>query len=131
VKLEMEMIDTVEALFLLYALFILLFIFIARWLVLRRAAHLIGRWCDKSGLKLVSKQLDTWARLRGPFALTSSWYRPVYRVRVQEVSGKTRKASLSFGHWLSGVFSGQVRVVWDVSNDDSGKVENSSASGLS
>ena len=129
--MKIAMINTAEGSFIVYALFIVFFTFFARWLVLSRADHLIGRWCDDSGLKLVSKQLDTWAWLRGPFALTSSWYRPVYRVRVEEISGRTRKASLSFGGWLSGVFSGQVRVVWDVGNDDSGKVENSNAGGLS
>jgi hypothetical protein len=119
----METIEAAEVLFVLLALFIILFVCFAVWLVLRRADHLIQHWYNDNGLKLVSKQLDTWANFRGPFALTSSWYRPVYRVIVQEGSGKIRAASVSFGGWLSGVFSGQVRVVWDAGTEDFGKVE--------
>ena len=94
-----------------------------RWQVLKHADRLIGRWCDDNGLKLVSKEVDPWAGFRGPFALASPWYRPVYKVVVQDGSGKSRGATVSFGGWLFGVFSGEVRVVWDAGADRCGIVE--------
>ena len=125
---ERETIE-VEVLFVLCALFIVPSSGFVRWQVLKRADRLIRRWCDDNGLRLVSKQLDTWAFFRGPFALTSSWYRPVYRVTVQDGSDKFRRASVSFGGWLFGVFSGEMRVVWDAGTDRCEIVEKPGAGG--
>ena len=120
-----------EVPFVLLALLTVLFVCFLPWLVFKRADHLIGRWCDDNGFKLVSKQLRVWPRLRDPFALTSSWYRPVYRLTIQEGSGKFRTATVSFGDWLLGVLSGQVRVVWDAGTEDLAKVEKPWADDLS
>jgi hypothetical protein len=92
------------------------FIYVVRRQVLKRAEHMMERWCAHNGFSVVSKKIDGNACFRGPFAFAVHWYRPVYKAIFQQRSGKCLHASVSFGSWLSGVFSERVIVVWDPGN---------------
>jgi DNA-binding NtrC family response regulator len=55
--------------------------------------------------------------------------------RLDEAEGESRyetqSTAYAFGGWLFGVFSGEMRVVWDAGTEVCGNVEKSGADGLS
>jgi hypothetical protein len=74
-----------------------------------RTSSILQKWADDHGYRICRKR---YCYFKGPFFL-SAGKRPVYRVIVQDSTGRTRRGYVQCGSWALGLTSDQVAVRWD------------------
>jgi hypothetical protein len=72
----------------------------------------VGRWAKRQGYRVMTQQQR--APFRGPFLLNEVGGRHVYRVTVEDRTGKRKSGWILCGGWYFGpLLSDDVREVWD------------------
>ena len=81
-------------------------------LMMSRSQSLLQGWADENGYRII----DSDARMlaKGPFFWTSSSGQSIYRVTVEDASGRRRSGYVRLGSLLGGIlFSDKSEVRWD------------------
>lgn len=76
-----------------------------------RSTQMLDEWARANGLRIVNA--DRALLFRGPFTLTTSNDQTVYKITVEDASGRTMTGWARCGSWFLGLMSGNVEVVWD------------------
>jgi hypothetical protein len=76
----------------------------------RRADAIIDDWARQNGYKVLSME-RSW--LAGPFFWRKSRGQVVYRLQVEDVSGRRSTAWARCGHWFMGLWSDEITVEWE------------------
>ena len=90
--------------------FVVIAIVVIAWHV-QRGRTLLDRWAAQHRYRILSAEYRNFAR--GPFFWTSREEQAVYRVTVEDTSGRVRSGWVRCGSWMLGVWSSQVKVRWD------------------
>ena len=80
------------------------------WWQHSRSASLLQKWAEDNDLYIVSSEFRY--LFRGPFFWTSRG-RTVYRVTVEDKTGRVRKGWVLCGGWWWGLMSDHVEARWD------------------
>lgn len=76
-----------------------------------RSRSLLEQWAAENNYRILSSEYRN--LVRGPFFWTTSKGQTVYRVRVQDSTGRVRDGWVRCGGWFIGLLSDQVQVRWD------------------
>ena len=82
----------------------------------QRSEAIIEKWAMENKYKILSKEHAwLWA---GPFFWKRSRAQTVYRLQVENESGRVSNAWALCGHWFSGLMSDEIAVEWDTSQEN-------------
>lgn len=76
-----------------------------------RSRSLLEQWAHENGFRIVSSEHRN--LVRGPFFWTTSKGQTVYRVTVEDATGRQRSGWVRCGGWAMGLLSDKVQVRWD------------------
>jgi hypothetical protein len=76
-----------------------------------RSQDILQHWADQNGYRIIEKKYVQF--FRGPFFWTSSKGQSVYRVVVEDRTGRRRSGWVRCGSWWLGVWIDQAQVHWD------------------
>ena len=77
----------------------------------RRSRSRLDQWAAQNGFRIIESSYRN--LVRGPFFWTTSKGQTVYRVTVEDASGRQRSGWVRCGGWFLGLWSDQVTVRWD------------------
>ncbi len=75
-----------------------------------RSQDVLGHWARENDYRIIEAK---YAHLKGPFFWTASKGQSVYRVTVQDQTGRTRSGWVRCGSWWFGIWSDHADVRWD------------------
>ena len=76
-----------------------------------RSRSLLDQWAADNGFRIIESSYRN--LVRGPFFWTTSKGQTVYRVTVEDGSGRRRSGWVRCGGWFLGLLSDRVQVRWD------------------
>lgn len=77
----------------------------------QRSNEMIQNWAHQNGYHIIEAKVPLFSK--GPFFWTTSKNQSVYRVVVQDGTGKTRSGWVRCGSYLGGLLSDKTEVHWD------------------
>ena len=92
------------------AAFVIFAVFMLAW-HFSRSRSLLEPWAAENGYRIVESSYRN--LVRGPFFWTTSKGQTVYRVTVEDESGRRRSGWVRCGGWFLGLLSDRVDVRWD------------------